>query len=598
MTEPTVRYLLVRLWHHLRESRRRQITFLAPLMVLSAFAEVISVGAVVPFIGVLSSPDQVLKYRAVSAFGDYWGVTSPGDLILPLTFIFAIAAVSAGMLRIFVSWLSTRVTFAAGVDLSIEVYRRTLYQPYSTHVMRSSSETIAGITGKVGATTLGVILPVLTLISSAVILVSIMAALIFIQPIVAIVATLSFSACYGLVTWAAQRRLRRNSKLIAEEQTKVVKALQEGLGGIRDILLDGTQPIYCDVYRRADKRWRLAQGENVFIGQSPRFAIEAVGMVLIALLALSLSKKPGGLSEALPVIGALAVGAQRLLPVMQQTYAAWTSIRGNRASFADTISLLDQPLRDEITKAVSAPLAFDRSITFENLSFRYSKNSPWVLKHIDLVIDKGARVGFVGPTGSGKSTLVDVLMGLLEPTRGRMLVDERQITHDCVRAWQKTIAHVPQNIFIADTTLAENIALGIHPDEIDEERLRLVARQAQIEELFQRSPDAFDTFVGERGVRLSGGQRQRIGIARALYKRASVLILDEATSALDNKTEQSVIQAIEQLDRDLTILMIAHRLTTLKYCDSIIHLEGGEVVAKGSFKDLAEANADLSLGNA
>jgi ATP-binding cassette subfamily B protein len=222
--------------------------------------------------------------------------------------------------------------------------------------------------------------------------------------------------------------------------------------------------------------------------------------------------------------------------------------------------------------------------------FRYTNDDPWVLDNFNLVIAKGTRVGFVGSTGSGKSTMLDLLMGLLMPTEGVLLVDGQTISGNRLRAWQRSIAHVPQSIYLADTTLAENIAFGVPPDTIDLDRVQQAARQAQIADFIESSPEGYQAYVGERGIRLSGGQRQRIGIARALYKQASVLVLDEATSALDNATEQSVIDAIEMLNRDLTILLIAHRLTTVRRCDTIVELEHGRVVAQGTFEQLLECS--------
>jgi ATP-binding cassette subfamily B protein len=388
----------------------------------------------------------------------------------------------------------------------------------------------------------------------------------------------------------SRRRLHRNSQRIAYKQTQVVKALQEGLGGIRDVLLDGTQTIYCDTYRQADLSLRHAQGSNFFIGASPRPAMEATGMVLIAALAYALSRQVGGIATVLPVLGALAVGAQRLLPALQQIYGSWAGIAGNHTSLADTIELLDQPLPVEILQPTPAPLLFQKDIQFRGVRFRYSEDDPWVLDGLSLVIAKGARVGFVGSTGSGKSTTLDLLMGLLTPTEGEILVDGQSISGIHVRAWQQTIAHVPQSIYLADTTLAENIAFGVPSDIIDLDRVQQAARQAQIADFIESSPEGYQAYVGERGIRLSGGQRQRIGIARALYKQASVLVFDEATSALDNSTEQSVMEAIEGLNRDLTILLIAHRLSTVRRCDTIVELEHGRVVAQGTYEQLLECS--------
>jgi ABC-type multidrug transport system fused ATPase/permease subunit len=582
--------LLIRLGHHLSRRRRRQFGLLMGLMLVSAFAEVVSLGAVLPFLGTLTAPDQFFSYPHVADIARDWGINSGDQLVLPLTVGFAAAALIAGAIRILLLWASTRLAFATGADLGIEVYKRTLYQPYWVHLARNSSEVISGITNKVNNVVFLVLLPLLTLVSATVLLIAIMLALIAIDPIVASVTAVGFGATYGLITWVSRRKLHRNSQRIAYEQTQVVKALQEGLGGVRDVLLDGTQPVYCDIYRNADHPLRRAQGNNTFIGGSPRFAMEALGMVLIAALAFALSREAGGMTTALPVLGALALGAQRLLPALQQIFTAWASIAGSYASLADTVSLLEQPLPAELLQPAHLPLGFQEAIRFSRVRFRYTSDGPWVLDGINLIIPKGARVGFVGSTGSGKSTSLDLLMGLLMPTEGELLVDDQPISGSRLKAWQRSIAHVPQSIYLADSTLAENIAFGVPLDKIDMDRVRQSARQAQIADFIESSSEGYQAYVGERGILLSGGQRQRIGIARALYKQAKVLVFDEATSALDNATEQSVMDAIEGLSSDLTILLIAHRLSTIKRCDTIVQLELGKLVAQGSYQQLLESS--------
>jgi ABC-type multidrug transport system fused ATPase/permease subunit len=568
------------------------------LTLLGTLAEVVSLGAVLPFLSILIVPEKVFNHPVLADMAPAWGVQSAEQLVLPLTVGFVVIALVAGTLRLLLLWANTKFAFASGADLSIEVYRRTLYQPYHVHLARNSSEVVSGIVNKVNGVVFWVMLPMLTLISSVVLLVAITLTLIFIDPFVALTAIAGFGASYGVITWLSRRRLHLNGQRITYEQTQVIKALQEGLGGIRDVLLDGTQPVYCDIYRRADRRLRQAYGSNIFIGGSPRFAMEALGMALIACLAYAMSQKAEGIASALPVLGALALGAQRLLPALQQSYGAWASIIGSYASLADTIVLLDQPLPEELLQPVPAPLPFEQSIRFDNVRFRYSGDGPWVLCGLDLKIAKGARVGIVGSTGSGKSTAIDVLMGLLTPTDGTLLVDGEPCVGSRVRAWQKTIAHVPQSIYLADTTLAENIAFGVPKDAIDMDRVRRAAQQAQIADFIESRPGGYQANVGERGIRLSGGQRQRIGIARALYKQAKVLVFDEATSALDNATELSVMDAIDGLDRDLTILLIAHRVTTLNRCDMIVELENGLVMGEGTYRQLlGEAQVTRALWN-
>ena len=561
------------------------------LMLVSAFAEVISLGAVLPFLGILAEPDRAAAIPILAKIGIAFGSDSAEKLVLTITVTFAALALLAGAIRVLLLWASTRIAFATGADLGVDVYQRTLYQPYSVHLARNSSAVISGIVSKVNVVVSGVMLPLLILASSALLVVTIIFALIAIDTLVALVTAVCFGFIYALITWIIRRRLHRNSQCIAYEQTQVIKALQEGLGGIRDVLLGGAQSAYCDVYRRADHSLRRAQGNNIFYGGSPRYIIEALGMMIIAALANILSHEYGGMVTALPVLGALALGAQRLLPALQLSYSSWASIVGGYASLADIIGLLEQPLPEELLHSDPAPLILQKAINFNDVRFRYNRDGPWVLDGLNLNIPKGARVGFIGKTGSGKSTILDLLMALLSPTEGSIMVDEHYISGNNIRAWQQTIAHVPQNIYLADATIAENIAFGVPRGSIDFERVRMAARKAQISDFIESRPQGYQAHVGERGIRLSGGQRQRIGIARALYKLANVIVFDEATSALDNETERTVIEAIECLDDEITILIVAHRLTTLKKCTQVIELEDGKIKRSGTYKDIVNAAA-------
>jgi len=578
--------LLARLWRHISQRRQRQFMLLLGLMFMSVFAEMISLGAVLPFLAVLIAPDRLFSQPFVADLAHAWGITSADQLVLPLTILLVVAALVAGGVRLLLLWVSTRLAFATGVDLSLEVFRRTLYQPYRAHVTLNSSEVISGV-NKASVVTFGLLLPGLLMISSFVLMVGIILTLFAIDGKVLIVAIVSFGTSYGIVTWLSYRQVQREGQHVATEQIRALKALQEGLGGIRDILLDGTQMFFSEIYRKSEHVLKVAQGNIIFIGGSPRFAMEAIGLALIAAFAYYLSRQSDGVVASLPVLGVFTLGAQRLLPLLQQSYASWVSIVGVHASLVDLLEFLDQPLPPHIHQPEPAPLLFHDAIRFDNVRFRYNSDGPWVLDGINFSIPKGARVGFVGRTGSGKSTVLDLLMGLLEPSEGQILVDGQPISGNRLRAWQRSIAHVPQSIYLSDTTLAENIAFGVPPDTIDLDRVQQVARQAHISDFIESSPEGYQAYVGERGIRLSGGQRQRIGIARALYKKASVLVFDEATSALDSATEQSVMEAIEGLSSDLTILLIAHRLTTVRRCDTIVELKDGRVV-QDTYEQLIE----------
>ena len=417
-------------------------------------------------------------------------------------------------------------------------------------------------------------------------LIAILVALLKVDPIIAFASFGGFGLIYASIIGLTRKQLLADSQSVAYESTQVIKSLQEGLGGIRDVLIDGSQATYCQIYRNADLPLRRAQGNSLFIGQGPRYAMEALGMMLIAALAYSLAQQSDGLAKAIPILGALALGAQRLIPVLQQAYASWSLINAGQASLQDTLELLDQPLPDYANQSIAQPLPFKQTINLKQLGFQYSPTTPFVLKQLSLTIRKGSRVGFVGTTGSGKSTLLDIVMGLLEPTTGALEVDGKAVVPANHRAWQAHIAHVPQAIFLADSTIEENIAFGVPKDQIDPQRVQQAAQQAQIADSIESWPKQYQTFVGERGIRLSGGQRQRIGIARALYKQADVIVFDEATSSLDTPTEQAVMQAIEGLSKDLTLLIIAHRITTLKNCTQIVELGGGGIKRIGRYQDM------------
>jgi ATP-binding cassette subfamily B protein len=556
-------------------------------MLLSSMAEMISIGAVVPFLGALINPEHVFNHPSAQPILVLLGVGRAEDLLLPLTFIFCVAALAAGLLRLALLYATTRFSFSVGADFSIDVYRRTLYQPYSVHIGRNSSEIINGITGKVAMLIGSVLLPMLTLISSGILLTGVLWMLLLIDPVIAIAAGSVFGLLYLITVLVSRRNLRENSECIARESTRVIKSLQEGLGGIRDVLIDGTQETYCAIYRSADLPLRSAQARNTFTGASPRFIMEMLGMVMIAVLAYNMAQREGGVSAALPVLGALALGAQRLLPVLQQGYNALATIFGAEASLRDGLDLLAQPMPEHAGEGPFPPLPFERSIRLDDVGFQYAVDGAWVMRHVHLEIPKGKRVGFVGSTGAGKSTLLDILMSLLMPSEGTMLVDGQAVGSQNYRNWQAHIAHVPQSIYLSDSSIEENIAFGLPRREIDLERVRQAAKQAQIAEIIESWPEKYQTKVGERGVRLSGGQRQRIGVARALYKRADVIIFDEATSALDTETERAVMQAIDSLSPNLTILIVAHRLTTLQKCDFIIELDKGRISRIGSYQELA-----------
>jgi ABC-type bacteriocin/lantibiotic exporter with double-glycine peptidase domain len=578
--------LVKRLWHHLSTERHRQFCLLIGLMILVSIAEMLSVGALFPFLKTLSNADVVYNHPGAQYFIKALGIKSAEALLLPLLIIFGLVVIITAILKLLLLWASSRFSFSTGSDLSASIYRRTLYQPYSVHVNRNSSEVINGIVTKANGVIYGVLSPILSLISSSLILIAVLAILISIDFMVSISVFLGFGTLYWIVIWLTRFQKIKNSKLIACESTQVIKSLQEGLGGIRDILVDGSQSTYCDIYKSADYSLRRAESSNHFIIHFPRYGLEALGMLFISIAAYLVFKQSEDISKVIPVLGVMALGAQRMLPLMQVVYSSWSSVQGCRISLSDTLNLLDQPLPSYYNQEEKSSLNFSHKISLEAVSFRYNHDAPWIFKELNLEISKGSCIGFIGKTGSGKSTLIDIVMGLLRPTQGVLKVDSQVITAENQRAWQFHIAHVPQAIFLADSTIEENIAFGQPKNKINHLRVIQAARDAKISDFIETLPNKYEAVIGERGVRISGGQRQRLGIARALYKNADVIIFDEATSALDSKTEAEVIDTLDGLSKNNTILIIAHRLTTLKKCSQIVEIAEGKIQRIGSYEEI------------
>lgn len=584
---PSIFELLKQLWVHVSKRRRTQLGALLILMVIVSLAELFAIGAIFPFLGVLTAPEKIYSYSFIQPLNQILDIRDPQQLLLPLTILFGVAAITSGVLRLLLLWFQTRLAYSMGVDFSVSIYRRTLYQPYAIHLTRNTSEVIAGVTAKADGIVHHIVLPILMIISACLLIATTLFALFTFQPIATALAIGCFVSIYVFVLIATRQRMLVNSQLVTQQHTKVIRVLQEGLGGIRDVLIDGTQSLYCKIYREADWQLRRAQSDISMISVSPRYIVETFGMVVISCVAYLLAVRlGGGFESVIPIVGTLALAAQRTLPQLQQVYSSWSVIRGGQAGLRDALLFLNQPLPDHADAPTTKCLPFKNRIGLSKISFQYDKNQPWVLHELDLSILKGSRVGFIGTTGSGKSTLLDIIMALLEPSEGSLMVDDGVITSSNAKAWQMHIAHVPQAIFLTDATVAENIAFGIPFEEINWEKVRYAARRAQIATTVESWSSQYHTVVGERGIRLSGGQRQRIGIARALYKGADVIILDEATSALDEKTEHAVMESINELGSDLTILIVAHRLSTLRDCSKVVEIEGGRVKRMGSYQEM------------
>ena len=568
--------LLKRLWSNFNLKRRKQLSLLLVFTIFGAFIDVLSLGMIFPFLAVLTTPDVVYDYPLIKDLLYYFDVQNNIELIFIITFIFIFFVIFSSIVRVAILWANTRLAFASGADLSILAYERTLYQEYSTHISRNSSEVTSIILIKINSVINWVMLPILTSFGSLFVIFSIITTITFVNPIISFSVTIAFLSLYVIVSIISSKKINHLGTVLSYRQNRITKSLQEGFGGIKDILLSNSQSFYVENYKSSDYILRKAQGNNVIISQTPRYLIESFGIVLITIVAYYLTKNGNDKIFIIQTLGLLAVSAQRLLPLVQQIYHARTYVLSHKKVLTDVLGLLDQQIIKHQIIHSNVDFNFKKFIVLDNVCFNY-ENHTKVLKNLTLKIDKGSTVGFIGLTGSGKSTIIDILMGLLTPDSGQVLIDDRRLKDIYLRSWQTRISHVPQNIFLSDTSIYENIAFGIEKADIDHKRVEKVANAARIYEFIQTLPKGFNTTIGERGTKLSGGQRQRLAIARALYRDSELLVFDEGTSALDSKTEKQVIKSIGNFNTNLTIIMVAHRISTLKNCDIIYEIENGRL---------------------
>lgn len=568
---------LIDLYHHFPSTRKTQSLFFVGLILVTAFAEIFSIGIVIPFLGAIFQPDVIFLSDWAQSFLKILNVKSADDLPLVMTIIFILVVVFASSIRLFHTWVLVMLAHKIGADLSQKAFDNTVNLPYEELIKKNSNDLISILFVKINLVVIQIIAPCFSLITSVILTLWILSALILIEPMISISIFLSLACFYGMSILILKTKMLNQGSTINQEQNKVVGFLQEALGSLRDMILDNTQISYSDLYKSSDSSLRSAQAKIEFYRLSPRHIIEAFVMIIFALIALFLISSGNNSAESsVAIMGALAMGGIKLLPLFQNGYAGWAGIKSHHSLLIDTLTLLNKPKASEKVFGED-PLKFNQNIAFERVSFTYEGSRNKSLNNISIDISKGSRVGIIGSTGSGKSTFVDVLMGLLTPTSGKILIDGIQISDKNLISWRNKISHVPQSIFLTNTTIAENIGLGIVKEKLDFNKIIEVAKGAKIHDVIESWPEGYNTVVGERGVKISGGELQRIGLARALYKDPEILILDEATSALDRSTENEVMQYIYDLKDTMTVFIVAHRESTLDECSLKIELSNGNL---------------------
>lgn len=575
-----------------RREKRRGATVLGMVMVM-ALLETAGVASVMPFLSVLTNPDIIetnpylgrvyamLDVGSVDAFLGVLGIS-----------IFCLLIFSA-LFRTLTHFAMNRFIEMRRHSVSARLLETYLRQPYAFFLDRHSGDMAKNILSEVDQLVARVFRPGMMMVAYSVVMVSLVTLLVVVNPRLAAVVAVVIGALYGLIYIGVRRLLGAIGQERARANQERFEAAGEALGGIKDIKLLGREQAYLRRFLRPSLTQAAHQATTQTLAEVPKFMIEAVALGGIILLTLTLMAFNGGvegngLGQILPVLGLYAFAAYRMLPAANHIYGGAARMRFGEAALDSTYNdLRHRAELSEIRGRVPDPMHPRSQVVLDRISFTYPNATQAALSAIELTIPVGTSVGLVGSTGAGKTTLVDVLLGLLRPTQGSLRVDDQPVTDGNLRAWQAALGYVPQAIFLTDSTVTENIALGVPPAQIDHQQVERCARMAQVHDFIIRDmPNQYATMVGERGVRLSGGQRQRIGIARALYHEPSVLVLDEATSALDSVTEKAVMRAINDLHHEKTVILIAHRLSTVEHCDQVVLLEHGAVVARGGFEAL------------
>ena len=569
----------IKLLWRLESIRRVQIAALIILMLFCAISEMLSVGAAIPFITILTNPDQSNELFLLGSILKFLNLKETNEIIIFVTIIFITIIFLAGIFRLLATISLQYMAATLSTEFSCIAYKHSLYQPYSQHLKSNSSEFISRILDKTQVVVYQSIIPIMNIIQSFLILILITGMLIYVNPTATLIILSFLLGMYLLVIVLFKPVLERNGQTVNKIRPKLLQLLQESMGGIREIILDGSQNFYRKIFRESASKFFLSKERINITSQSPKIVIETLGIILFAFVAYLLLSRSGSINQHLPIIGALLFASQRVLPVINIIYSSWSLLKGYKSEVNDFIELLESP--NEISSSELEninELQLEESIEVSNLSFKYSAEGQTILNDISFKISKGESLGLIGLTGSGKTTLINFIMGLIDSKEGSLLIDGKEITNINKRSWQKCVAHVPQSIYLADTTIIENIAFGIPKEDIDKDKVIRVSKVAKIFDTINSWQDKYETTVGEEGVRISGGQRQRIAIARALYKNAKVLILDEATSALDVNTENEIMLNIDKLEYKPTKIIISHRENSLSSCDKLMKIEKGKII--------------------
>ena len=563
--------LIIKLNSHLSFNRKKQLFFLFLLMISLSFAEAFSLATIVPFIGIFLNPDIFFSHPWLNPFIIFFEIKNEDQLFLSITIIFILFVILSGLIKLLFIYKSNKITQIIESDLRSKIFKNNIHQSYSYHLGQNSNDVMSNIMQKTSS--MAAFLDDFIAISSSLMtIVLVFSFLIFLKPLIIITIVSVLVIFFVIIFSLNKKRILENSKKISENQDKLVTIFQNSIGYISELIIYSLHDIFISKFNKSSNILAANFTFNYNKTQTPRVYLEYATLLCLAALIYFLNKSESNVINSLAVLAALGLGTQKMLPLINRIHGAITRMKGVQGVVTDTLNLLDNSKIEINENSYSGKIFLKKSIKLKNVCFSYDKKNKFILKNINLEIKKGSKVGIKGTTGSGKSTLGNIIIGLLDPTEGQLFIDDILISSQNKFAWQKNVSLIPQNVFMDDSTIAENIAIGIESKDINLEKVKNAAKQAHIHDFIVSTTDQYNEKVGERGIRLSGGQRQRIGIARALYREAKIILFDEATNQLDTDTESSIMKSISNLDKEVTVLFIAHRLSTLENCDQIIDL--------------------------
>ncbi|GAA5521895.1 ABC transporter ATP-binding protein/permease [Aliifodinibius salicampi] len=559
------------------------------LMLIGTVLELVGIGMIPVFISAVADPGLILDHEVLGEIASYLGIVTGKQLLLYGGIALVITFLIKGLYIVWLNYTKSKFIFNRFALISSKLFESYLSAPYTFHLNRNTAELIRNVTNETRFISNNVMMPLMNILMQATTTAGIFIFLVWVEPLVTLVSFLVIGAGGGLLLKFLRTKLRGYGQIASEERSRMIQGVNEGLGGFKDVTVMNRESLFFNRFKGYVNNLTKAEIFKTVAQQSTKPVIEFVSVAGMLLIAFTMIWEGRAMSTIIPILTLFGAATIRLMPAVNQIVNQITVLRyyiyALKPVHGDIKSLEDNYNATKKDNKITEKLAFNATIELDDIWYKYPNSDETVLKGIDLSIKNKSAVGFVGPSGAGKSTIVDVILGLLKPEKGKVLVDGTNIS-DNIRSWQNNIGYIPQFIYLSDDSIRNNIAFGIPEAEISDEKVNSAVEAAQLDELIDDLSQGLDTVVGEQGTKLSGGQRQRIGIARALYDNPEVLIMDEATSSLDNLTERNVISAIEELKGDRTIIMIAHRLTTVKNCDTLYMLKEGKVVEQGTYEDL------------